>query len=68
MSEAPASVADALVELEARVAFLADAAGALSSLSDIEAFPQSQSWLGLCFFTRDIENALRRLNTQAAAD
>lgn len=67
MSEIAVNIADALEELEARVTFLADAAGALSSLADAEAFPQSQSWLGLCFFTRDIETALRQLNKQASA-
>ena len=57
-------VVDELPYIEARVAFLNAACGALSSLneSDLAAFGRSKTWEGLFYWLDDLETMLKRLN------
>ena len=70
MTRVPVCVVDELPYIEARVAFLHAACGALSSLdeSDLAAFARTKTWEGLFYWLDDLEVMLRRLNQLAEGD
>lgn len=60
------NVRDELCELEARIAFIAAASGALSCLApdDLAAFGSQKAWEGLYSLTLEIEEKLREVNSK----
>lgn len=70
MCQVPVEVADELFGAECRVSFLNAAIFALSELpeADFQAHSSSKVWQGLFYWTRDLEDLLRRLNELANPD
>ena len=69
LREMPVEIADELPGVECRVAFLKAACFAIGELSDADlVLADAKAWLGLYYWTQDLEDMLHRLNTLANSD